>query len=223
MELCTRRTSRDVSLVSGARAHCPAAWPEFRPAETGLAAAPAAVESLPLACCNEMAAVTFIEKNRWGERPACVHCGSEAVYQMSDVKTGGRSRRFLWRCRDCKKQFTVRIGTVFEDSRLELRHWCYAFWRASTSTDGVAAPEIMRQCQISYKSALFLLQRVRYAMAPAKGGMFGIYQSASTKRLPLPPYLPENDLPWNAPWRRRSPSPPPPSPSLRSVAPPPRR
>jgi len=69
--------------------------------------------------------------------------------------------------------FTVRVGTVFEDSRLELRHWCYAFWRASTAAEGVAAREIMRQCRISYKSALFLMHRVRQAMAPAKAGEGG--------------------------------------------------
>ena len=45
------------------------------------------------------------------------------VYKMSDAKTGKRNERFLWRCRDCKEQYTVRIGTVYEESRIELRHW----------------------------------------------------------------------------------------------------
>ena len=57
------------------------------------------------------------------------------------------------------------MGTVFEESRLPLRHWCYAFWRASTSKKGVSALEIKRQCQISYKSALFLMHRIRFAMS----------------------------------------------------------
>jgi hypothetical protein len=85
---------------------------------------------------------------------------------MMNAKTGGRSARFLWRCHDCKKQFTVRVGTVYEESRIPLRHWCYAFWRASTSKKGVSALEIKRQCQMSYKSALFLMHRIRFAMAP---------------------------------------------------------
>jgi transposase-like protein len=58
----------------------------------------------------------------------------------------------------------VRLGTVFEESRIPLRHWCYAFWRASTSKKGVSALEIKRHTQISYKSALFLMHRIRFAM-----------------------------------------------------------
>lgn len=124
------------------------------------------MEEVPLACSDERAAVEFFEKQRWGNTPFCMHCGSVDVYKMMDATGQNRSERFLWRCRDCKKQYTVRIGTVYEETRLDLRHWCYAFWRASTSKKGVAALEIMRHCQISYKSALFLMNRIRFAMAP---------------------------------------------------------
>jgi len=126
----------------------------------------AVIERIQLACSNELAAVEFLEQQRWGANPCCVHCGSVNVYKMIDAKTGQRSKRYLWRCRDCKQQYTVRIGTVYEESRIELRHWCYAFWRACTSKKGVAALEIMRNCQITYKSALFLMNRIRFAMAP---------------------------------------------------------
>ncbi len=123
------------------------------------------IDELPRACSDEAAAVEFIEKQRWGDTPACPHCGGSNVYKMVDAKTGERSKRFLWRCHGCKKQFTVRIGTVFEDSRIPLRHWCYGFWRAATSKKGVAALEIMRQTGLSYKSSLFLLHRIRFAMS----------------------------------------------------------
>jgi transposase-like protein len=126
----------------------------------------AVVEQIPLACSDELAAVEFLEHQRWGNNPCCVHCGSVNVYKMVDAKTGERNSRYLWRCRDCKQQYTVRIGTVYEESRLELRHWCYTFWRAATSKKGVSALEIKRHCQISYKSALFLMNRIRFAMAP---------------------------------------------------------
>jgi hypothetical protein len=124
------------------------------------------IDDIPLACSNELAAVEFFEQQRWGNLPMCAHCGGTDVYKMTDAATGERSKRFLWRCRECAKQYTVRIGTVYEETRLDLRHWCYAFWRAATSKKGVAALEIMRHCQISYKSALFLMSRIRFAMAP---------------------------------------------------------
>ncbi len=125
------------------------------------------VEAIPLACSDELAAVEFFEQRRWGNTPCCVHCGSVAVHKMVDSKTGQRNKRFLWRCHDCKKQYTVRLKTVYEESRLPMHHWAYAFWRATSSKKGVAALEIMRHCQISYKSALFLMNRIRFAMAPA--------------------------------------------------------
>jgi hypothetical protein len=124
------------------------------------------IDQIPLACADELAAVEFLERQRWGSTPCCIRCGSTNVYAMVDAKTGQRSSRFLWRCRDCKQQYTVRIRTIYEESRIELRHWCYAFWRACTSKKGVSALEIRQHCQISYKSALFLMNRIRFAMAP---------------------------------------------------------
>lgn len=106
----------------------------------------------------------FFEKQRWGEVPACPHCGDTAVYQMKDAKTGERSKRYLWRCRGCKKQFTVRIGTVLEESLIPMRHWCHAWWLMCSSKKGVSARQIMRTVGISYKSALFLLHRIRFVL-----------------------------------------------------------
>lgn len=124
------------------------------------------IAQMPAACADETLAVELFERMRWGDKPSCVHCGSVNTYKMMDTETGGRNKRFLWRCRDCRQQYTVRIGTVYEESRLPMKVWAYAFWRASTSKKGVAAMEIMRDCQISYKSALFVLHRIRFAMAP---------------------------------------------------------
>jgi len=121
------------------------------------------LSEIPKACFDETAAVEFLEKQRWGNTPACPHCGSTNVRKMTNGN-GGRNKRFLWRCKDCKKQYTIRIGTVFEDSRIPLRIWCYAFWAACASKKGVSALQISRQCSISYKSALFMMHRIRYAM-----------------------------------------------------------
>jgi transposase-like protein len=122
------------------------------------------INALPVACSDEKAAVEFMERQRWGDHPACPHCGDLSVYQMKSSKTGERQANFRWRCHGCKEQFTVRIGTVFEESRIPLRHWCFAFWRSTTSKKGVSALEIHRQTGVSYKSALFMLHRIRYAM-----------------------------------------------------------
>lgn len=122
------------------------------------------IAELPVACSDEKAAVEFMEAQRWGDHPACPRCGDLDVYQMKDAKTGERQANFRWRCHGCKEQFTVRIGTVFEDSRIPLRHWCFAFWRSATSKKGVSALEIHRQTGLSYKSCLFMLHRIRFAM-----------------------------------------------------------
>ena len=115
---------------------------------------------------DETAAVEFFEEQRWGEtEPCCPLCGSVAVYKMTDRKTGERNKRFLWRCRDCQKQYTVRINTVYEDSPIPLRHWAYAFWKACSSKKGVSALQIKRETGLTYKSALFMMHRVRFAMA----------------------------------------------------------
>jgi transposase-like protein len=121
--------------------------------------------ALPAACMDELKAVEFIERQRWGDTPACPRCGVLDVYQMLS-RSGERGRRYLWRCRGCGQQFTVRIGTVFEDSRIPLKHWCFAFWRACSGKKGVSALEIRRVTQVSYKSALFMMHRIRYAMTP---------------------------------------------------------
>ncbi len=107
------------------------------------------IKALPIACANELAAVEFIEEQRWAGRPACPRCGVEEVSQLK-AKDGTRATSFLWTCNACRKagskwQFSVRVGTVLEDSKIPLRHWCFAFWRASTSKKGVSALEIHRQ------------------------------------------------------------------------------
>lgn len=124
------------------------------------------VDALPAACADETAAVEFFERVRWGATPNCPRCGDVEVTAMKS-RTGERNARFLWTCKGCKKQFTVKVGTVMEDSPIPLRHWAYAWWAACSSKKGVSAKQIQRMTGLSYRSALFLMHRVRYAMAPA--------------------------------------------------------
>ncbi len=126
------------------------------------------IRQLPRASADETAAVEFFEQQRWGDKPTCPHCGSVDVYKMTD-RDGTRNKRYLWRCRGCAEQYTVRKGAVYEESRLPMRYWAYAFWRAATSKKGVSAREIQRHCQITHKSALFLLHRIRFSLSPDAG------------------------------------------------------
>lgn len=126
------------------------------------------VREIPLACADELAAVEFMEKQRWGDTPCCPCCGSVDVYKMTKRGTDQREANYRWRCRDCGKLYSVRKGTVFEDSRIPLKHWCFAFWAACSSKKGVSAKQIQRQTGLSYKSALFMMHRIRFAMADDK-------------------------------------------------------
>jgi transposase-like protein len=140
------------------------------------------LEAIRRASKDEAAAVAFIEGLRWGQEPACPHCAAANVYAMRDRKTGEREKNYRWRCRACGKMFSVRTSTVFEETRLPLRHWCHAFWRACASKKGVSALQIARECEITHKSALFLMHRIRLAMetGPDAPKLSGIVEADET-------------------------------------------
>jgi transposase-like protein len=140
------------------------------------------VADLPSAWASEQTAVEYMERQRWGDSPACPKCGVTDVYQMREAKTGQRSKRFLWRCRGCKQQYTVRVGTIMEDSAIPLQHWCFAFAAACASKKGVSAKQIQRMTGVSYKSALFMMHRIRWAMGgnSQRGKLDGIVEVDET-------------------------------------------
>jgi transposase-like protein len=127
------------------------------------------IRELPKACADETEAVAFFERHRWPQGAACPKCGDVDVYQMMDSKTGGRQVNYRWRCRGCKAQFTVRTGTIFEDSAVPLHKWAHAVWLASSGKKGVAALELVRMLQVQYKTALFMMHRLRFAMRDLGG------------------------------------------------------
>ncbi|MFZ2874689.1 MAG: IS1595 family transposase [Phycisphaerales bacterium] len=122
------------------------------------------VEEMPAACADEKAAVEFFERKRWGDCPCCPHCGDTNVYAMKG-RDGDRNKDFRWRCRGCSKLYSVRTGMIFEESLIPLHKWARALWEAAASKNGVSALEISRKVQVSYKSALFMMHRLRWAMA----------------------------------------------------------
>jgi transposase-like protein len=123
----------------------------------------AILAALKNAAASEVAAVIFLEQQRWGNSPLCARCESADVYRMVG-RDGARNADFRWRCRGCRRMYTVRTNTVFEETRLPLRIWVHAFWRACASKKGISALQLKRETEISYKSALFVLRRLRHGM-----------------------------------------------------------
>lgn len=122
-----------------------------------------AVALLPMH--DERLACWALERRRWGGGVRCPRCGVTQVTAMRS-RSGGRNERFLWMCRGCARQFTVRVGTPLSDSPLPLRHWCYAVWAAHTSlVGGVTAAQLRDALGIAYTSALFVVARLPEVLA----------------------------------------------------------
>lgn len=120
------------------------------------------LEELRIASVDEAKAVAFLEKQRWGDSPYCPHCGDLDVYAM--MAGQARNKDYRWRCKGCKKMYTVRTKTVLEETRLPLRVWVYAIWKAASSKKGLAALQLSREMEITHKSALFVLRRLRHGL-----------------------------------------------------------
>lgn len=112
------------------------------------------------------AARAYLEGLRWANGVSCAHCGVVG----NSAKLGGASaKRGLYKCRDCRKLFTVCVGTIFEDSKIPLNKWVIAFHLLAASKKGMSAHQLHRMLGISYKSAWHMAHRIRFAM---QGGMF---------------------------------------------------
>jgi transposase-like protein len=116
---------------------------------------------------DEDAARELLEEMRWGKDGAvCPHCGGADPYKLvakADSKKPGR--KGLYKCRACRKQFTVTVKTVFEDSRIPLSKWLLAIHLLSAAKKGMSAHQLHRNLGISYKAAWFMAHRLRYAMS----------------------------------------------------------
>ena len=121
---------------------------------------------------DESEAWKLVERIRWPEGPVCPHCGNEdRVYFLQPkngerrTRTGKVSHRRLWKCGACRKQFSVLVGTIFEDSKIPLSKWLLAIYMMASAKNGVAAYELHRTLGITNKSAWFMAHRIRHAMS----------------------------------------------------------
>ena len=122
---------------------------------------------------DEEKAFDVLESVIWADGKACPHCGG--VDRITKVKANPakRIRLGLWRCGDCKKQFTVKVGTVFEHMRLPLNKALQAVYMMTSSKKGISAHQLHRVLEVTYKTAWFLAHRIREAMRSGELAPFG--------------------------------------------------
>lgn len=101
-------------------------------------------------------ATEFVAALRWPDGPVCPDCGGK---EHSYLTT-----RRLWKCKACKRQFSVKVGSIFEDSPIPLDKWLASIWMIANAKNGISSHELGRSVGLTQKSAWFVLHRVRLAM-----------------------------------------------------------
>ena len=116
------------------------------------------LKELMVQLSDEKVARQHMEEMRWGGEPFCPHCGSTKPYKLKDGKT--------YRCKDktCKKDFTVTVGTVFENSKVKISTWMAAIYLLTAHKKGISSLQLGRDLGITQKTAWFVLHRVRLIM-----------------------------------------------------------
>jgi transposase-like protein len=105
---------------------------------------------------DEQVCIDTVAALRWPEGVTCPTCGHKEHYYLKTQKR--------WKCKDCNRQFSVKLGTIFEDSALGLDKWLLAMWMIANCKNGVSSYEIHRAIGVTQKSAWFMLHRIRVAM-----------------------------------------------------------
>jgi transposase-like protein len=110
-------------------------------------------------------ATMFVAGLRWPDGVTCPHCdGKNCPYVAS---------RRIWQCKDCRKQFSVKVGSIFEDSPIPLSKWLPAMWMLVNCKNGVSSYEIARDCGVTQKTAWFMMHRLRLAIQAKSFNKFG--------------------------------------------------
>lgn len=118
---------------------------------------------------DEHAARDALEDERWPNGPVCPHCGN--IDQAKIAKIEGKKRTHrpgLYYCNECRGTFTVTVGTVFERSKVPLSKWWLATYMLNSSENGISAQQIHRSLGVTYKTAWFMIRRIREAMRPGR-------------------------------------------------------
>ena len=115
---------------------------------------------------NDRKARELLEQVRWPEGPICPHCVVVGGHYRVMPKKGPRSpvRPGVWKCRDCRKQFTVTVGTVFQGSKIPLSKWVTAIHLMGDSAKGVNPHQLHKRLELTYKSARLMVGRITKSM-----------------------------------------------------------
>jgi transposase-like protein len=119
---------------------------------------------------NEDAAFEYVEARVWPKGPTCPHCGG--VERISKMQ-GQSTRKGLYKCYQCRKPFTVRMGTIFESSKVPLHIWLQAMYLVAGSKKGISSNQLARTLGLTVKTAWFLSHRIREAMREGDLAPFG--------------------------------------------------
>lgn len=125
----------------------------------------------------------YLESIRWPDGVVCPHCGSNEDHYPLNGKEDSKTsvRQGVWKCKKCRKQFSVTVGTVFERSHIPLNKWLLAAFLLSSSKKGMSAHQLHRMLNITYKTAWFMFHRLRYAMDKKQTAKFqGIVEADET-------------------------------------------
>lgn len=132
---------------------------------------------------DEPAAFAHLEGLLWPEGPTCLHCGNADAKRIKRFE-GKATRIGLHKCNECRKQFTVKVGTVFESAHIPLHKMLQAVYLLTASKKGCSAHQLHRTLEITYKSAWFLAHRIREAMRDGSlapmGGAGGVVEVDET-------------------------------------------
>lgn len=123
----------------------------------------------------------YLETQRWPDGPECPHCGSPDPLRVERRSFSKNLVKRLYRCRDCLKQFSATVGTVFEDSKIPLSKWFVAIDMMCTSKTGINAHQIHREMGVTYKSARYMCQRIRSVIEEAEAPAPARRRSRSSK------------------------------------------
>ena len=118
---------------------------------------------------DETKAREWLEAQIWPDGPTCPHCGA---YEPTALK-GKAHRPGLYQCNDCRQQFTVTVGTLFERSKIPLSKWLMATYLLSASKKGMSTRQLSRMLGVSVKSTWFMMHRIREAMREGKPSALG--------------------------------------------------